>query len=113
MTWETIATDGKVIGNPEFLSNYWDVGSNRYNAKPARIKKTKPNEDHNFRDYDFQSDSEGLATLTIRKEIVPIIKLVLGLPSSERLQGRDVTAYYKGRRLMGFGHCRLFYQSFP
>ena len=101
MTWQTIATDGYAVGNFEFLGNYWQYQKPDYEVLEAKIKAIKPDENPLWEQYDIECEI-GVATFYLRKSLRPTIHQVLGIPQSERLEGKVFHAYYQGRTLMGF-----------
>lgn len=108
MTWTTIATDGKVVGNLNFLGDYWQyvdhlgqLLKSRYEVMEAKIQRIDECEDSEWENYVIEN-CNWITTLTIRKSLRPTVHHVLEIPESESLEGRMVNAYYKGRILMGF-----------
>ena len=102
MTWETIATDGYVVGTLEFLDNVWRYEPPIYREEEAEIIKVSEQATC-FDRYDFDCDNvRGVASLIMRKSFNPIVRQVLGINQFDSLDGVIVQAYYNESRLVGF-----------
>ena len=101
MTWPTVATDGRFIGTPQFLSNYWyDISE--YEAREATIADITDENNPDFEVYSIEN-ARGVNGLIMRKELGPMVREVLGVPAREALEGTVVTAYYQDRVIKGLG----------
>jgi hypothetical protein len=111
MTWETTATDGKAIGKPDFLRDYWLPQQQECQCVPApkayeiysgKITAIRPETfDHDFDEYDITSQL-GTATLILRKELKPTVKMILDLKEEDSLEGAVVKVFYRSRSISGF-----------
>ena len=105
MTWETIASDGNVVGNLQFLGDYWHFNNTIYESTAAVIKEISDNKHIGWENYKIENEM-GVATLTIRKTLRPMVKEIMAIDQNDQLEGKIITAYYNGRKIMGFSRAR-------
>jgi hypothetical protein len=103
MGWQTIVSDGTLVGNISVIANYAKRNTGSYKEEPAKIDNIKEYfEDNRFDDYRIENEGLGGASLIIRKTLEPMIYSILDVPESEPLEGRVVTAIWEGELLAGF-----------
>ncbi|MBI2548082.1 hypothetical protein HYW21_01910 [Candidatus Woesearchaeota archaeon] len=114
MTWKTIYTDGKIFADAFFMEHYQHqsgyMNENCFAAAvqeahgelyPSTIRATRVLKDQ-FRSYDLNVPSRGTSTLTLRTELDPVVRNVLGVPDGTSLEGVVVQAFGTTEQIFGF-----------
>ncbi len=106
MPFQTIITNGFAIGTVEFLKTYSReeyVGKaiGPFSLYEGRINSIKGTDTLDFEKYSISSPFTGEDHLTMGEKMREFVHVVLKIPKEERLEGKFIKTYYKGKSLEG------------